>query len=143
MECCGSMANEPTQEEKIVRRNEIIEYWLKSITHSYNCRNSTAENCRLHFCKRTKKILLHSAKCEIRLVGGCVICRHVTALLSYHSSSCQSLDCPVPSCERLKIVMMRQPLEESLANAYFGGPQPQVPSRTRGVKRSWDEARSL
>lgn len=143
MECSGSMANEPTQEEQITRRNEIIEYWLKSITHSYHCRNSTAEKCQFHFCKRTKKILLHSAKCEIRLMGGCVICKHVTALLSYHSSLCQSLDCPVPSCERLKIVMMRQPLEESLNNGDFGGLHNPAPSRNRGVKRSWDEARSL
>ena len=54
------------------------------------------------FAVASQNLLKHGATCQVRVQGGCAICRRIWALLQIHARQCRRDNCVVPKCRQLK-----------------------------------------
>ena len=87
--------DEPRRE----RKRRSIQLHIQLLRHASACRDLA---CSSDDCRRMKVLLKHGAACQVRVQGGCAICRRLWSLLQTHAVQCQRDHCPVLSCRRLK-----------------------------------------
>lgn len=93
------------QSEQRRARQRSLQLFLQALVHSSYC---TKSDCHLAACRKMKELLQHRKDCEVRVRGGCEVCRRVLCLVQMHSKSCTKKGCPVPHCEDLKQHLARQ-----------------------------------
>lgn len=55
-----------------------------------------------------RQLFQHSCQCQIKVAGGCQMCKKMYFLLHLHAKSCTQLDCVVPRCRDLKLMWRKQ-----------------------------------
>eukprot|EP00516_Mucochytrium_quahogii_P005909 CAMPEP_0203747238 /NCGR_PEP_ID=MMETSP0098-20131031/2444_1 /ASSEMBLY_ACC=CAM_ASM_000208 /TAXON_ID=96639 /ORGANISM=" , Strain NY0313808BC1" /LENGTH=1738 /DNA_ID=CAMNT_0050635603 /DNA_START=601 /DNA_END=5817 /DNA_ORIENTATION=+ len=86
-------------------RKHSLALFLQALVHSSTCSDPT---CKEAPCKKMKDLLKHRMNCEVRVRGGCEICRRVLCLVQMHARQCKAKDCRVPHCEDLKAHIQNQ-----------------------------------
>ncbi|GBG24486.1 Histone acetyltransferase HAC5 [Hondaea fermentalgiana] len=81
-------------------RQHSLTLFLEALVHSSQCNNP---ECSKAPCKKMKDLLKHRMTCEVRVRGGCEICRRVLCLVQMHARNCHTPNCRVPHCEDLKV----------------------------------------
>jgi len=86
-------------------RQHSLALFKDALVHSSTCNDP---NCREPPCPKMKNLLRHRQNCEIRVRGGCEICRRVLCLVQMHARECKTERCRVPHCEDLKHHLKQQ-----------------------------------
>lgn len=77
----------------------LIERSSESLLHAFQCHDAACANPS---CPKKKIVVEHSKTCKLKAVGGCTVCKQVVELCGYHSKNCQTDNCTVPFCSKLK-----------------------------------------
>ncbi|XP_059293797.1 probable histone acetyltransferase HAC-like 1 [Lycium ferocissimum] len=72
------------------------------LVHASQCRPTPSNPCSYSACLKIRKLFQHASRCNVRVPGGCVLCRKTWSLLHWHSKTCQDFSCPVPRCKDIK-----------------------------------------
>lgn len=96
---------EVTSHQSALSPKEQMEENLKMLMHACQCEDS---DCELVACKRMKIHVNHSKACEYQTSGGCVHCRILFLLCSYHARGCKQVNCRVIDCTRIKEKMQQR-----------------------------------
>ena len=92
-------ASHQLTEEQRRERQRSIQLHMQLLQHASACRNPS---CPSATCSKMKNLLKHGATCQVRVQGGCAICRRIWALLQIHARQCRRDNCVVPKCRQLK-----------------------------------------
>jgi hypothetical protein len=91
--------------EKRRARKNSLQLFLQALVHSSKCNDP---NCSEPPCRKMKELLKHRRDCNVRVRGGCEICRRVLCLVQMHARACKQQGCTVPHCEDLKSHIQQQ-----------------------------------
>jgi E1A/CREB-binding protein len=83
-----------TEQERLERQQQL-QKTLELLVHSCNCNNPS---CSSSSCRRLRQLFAHAVSCEVKVTGGCTVCKKMWCLLNLHAKSCTSSDCAVPRC---------------------------------------------
>jgi len=86
-------------------RNEQLQKTMQLLVHACNCNNP---QCGSNSCRKVRQLFQHAVVCQVKVTGGCQMCKKMWCLLNLHSKSCTRSDCPVPRCRELKELRRRQ-----------------------------------
>jgi len=97
--------------EKRRSRQHSLKVFLRALVHASSCKEGEA--CEEPACRKMTQLLQHRTLCQVRVRGGCEVCRRVLCLVQMHAKECTAPgSCPVPHCEDLKKHIKQQQLEE-------------------------------
>ena len=91
-------ASHQLTEEQRRERQRSIQLHMQLLQHASACRNPSCPSAN---CSKMKNLLKHGATCQVRVQGGCAICRRIWALLQIHARQCRRDNCVVPKCRQL------------------------------------------
>lgn len=96
-------------EEQRRQRQRSIGLHMTLLQHASSCRNT---KCPSANCEKMKNLLAHGHKCQVKVQGGCNVCRRIWALLQIHAKQCRRDNCLVPKCrvlrEQLRAIELQQ-----------------------------------
>nr|XP_043608532.1 histone acetyltransferase HAC1 [Erigeron canadensis]XP_043608533.1 histone acetyltransferase HAC1 [Erigeron canadensis] len=72
---------------------------LDLLVHASQCR---AGECLYPDCRKMKGLFRHGMLCEVRMSGGCSLCKKMWHLIQRHTLSCKDTSCHVPRCRDLQ-----------------------------------------
>merc|ERR1711862_580985 len=90
--------------DKDAVRDKKIELLRRFFEHAVTCESAS---CPSKQCKKMKKLISHSQRCQIKKEGGCNRCTAVWYLSKYHAQDCNNANCSVPFC-----ISSRQSIEQ-------------------------------
>lgn len=98
-------------------RNEQLQRTMTLLVHACSCNNPA---CSSNSCRKVRQLFQHAVGCQLKVTGGCQMCKKMWCLLNLHAKSCTRADCPVPRCRELKELRRRQTArqEEKRRHAY-------------------------
>mmetsp|Transcript_16205 Transcript_16205/g.21092 ORF Transcript_16205/g.21092 Transcript_16205/m.21092 type:complete len:207 (-) Transcript_16205:107-727(-) len=80
-------------------RHRLVRLHMKLLVHAAECQNA---QCPSANCHKMKILQAHMERCVLQAQGGCLLCRKMLALLTFHSRICAHGQCQVPHCQQLK-----------------------------------------
>lgn len=104
-------------EQERRERNEQLQKTMALLVHACSCQNP---QCSSNSCRKVRQLFQHAVVCQLKVTGGCTMCKKMWCLLNLHAKSCTRPDCPVPRCKELKELRRRQTArqEEKRRKAY-------------------------
>ncbi|CAJ1929075.1 unnamed protein product [Cylindrotheca closterium] len=82
------------QAERKQRENEA-----RQIEHANQCSSSS---CTSTLCSWSKRDLMHTKICRVKVQGGCRTCEKVWSILRFHAGKCKDKVCPFPRCLEIR-----------------------------------------
>ncbi|KAG1663398.1 hypothetical protein FOA52_011676 [Chlamydomonas sp. UWO 241] len=113
-------------------RSEQLQRTMALLVHACACRDV---QCPSHSCRKVRELFQHANTCQIKVGGGCQLCKKVLVLLNLHAKSCSVSVCPVPRCREFKELRRRQAnrQEEQRRKAYAHMLKAQQAQQQQGV----------
>ena len=105
----SSSSNSTLTPEQRKERERSIALHMTLLRHASTCRSTT---CTSANCAKMKGLLKHGAGCEIKVNGGCKICKRIWALLQIHARQCKADNCSVPNCMVIREHFRKLPLQQ-------------------------------
>ncbi|KAJ9527555.1 hypothetical protein QJQ45_025823 [Haematococcus lacustris] len=98
-------------------RTEQLQKTMALLVHACSCNNV---QCSSSSCRKVRALFQHAVVCQLKVTGGCQMCKKMWFLLNLHAKSCNRSDCPVPRCRELKDLRRKQTArqEEQRRKAY-------------------------
>ena len=110
-------------------RKHSLHLFLEALVHASSCDD---RECDTAPCRKMKDLLKHRLNCQVRVRGGCEVCRRVLCLVQMHARNCRLPNCRVPHCDDLKAHLAQQQMLHARQVARREGMQ----GRSRGRARS-------
>eukprot|EP00798_Chlamydomonas_sp_ICE-L_P023039 gene23039-30234_t len=86
-------------------RNEQLQRTMNLLVHACSCNNP---QCGSNSCRKIRQLFQHAVQCQVKVVGGCQMCKKMWYLLNLHAKGCTRHDCPVPRCREIKELRRKQ-----------------------------------
>lgn len=86
-------------------RKHSLHLFLEALVHASSCDD---RECDTAPCRKMKDLLKHRLNCQVRVRGGCEVCRRVLCLVQMHARNCRLPNCRVPHCDDLKAHLAQQ-----------------------------------
>lgn len=83
-----------TEQERL-ERSQQLQKTLALLVHACSCHNP---QCGSTSCRKVRALFQHAVQCQLKVTGGCHLCKKMWCLLNLHAKSCTTSDCPVPRC---------------------------------------------
>merc|ERR1719330_159460 len=100
-------------EAQIKDRERNFQLHMKLLQHTATCLSS---KCPLANCTKLKGFFRHTAACQVKARGGCILCRRMWVLLQMHARQCKQSQCPVPKCTAIREKFRQQLAMDELGN---------------------------
>jgi len=95
----GSGNSSQLTEAQRNERTRNLKLHIQLLEHASRC-NSAA--CTSSNCAKMKQYLAHNKTCELKVGGGCKICKRIWNLLRYHATNCKKETCSIPQCHMIR-----------------------------------------
>jgi hypothetical protein len=83
-----------TEQERAERAAQL-QKTLQLLVHACSCNNP---QCGSNSCRKVRQLFQHAVQCQLKVTGGCQLCKKMWCLLNLHAKGCTTTDCPVPRC---------------------------------------------
>jgi E1A/CREB-binding protein len=100
-----------TEQERAERAAQL-QRTLQLLVHACSCNNP---QCGSSSCRKVRQLFQHAVQCQLKVTGGCQLCKKMWCLLNLHAKSCTAAECPVPRCRELRDLRRRQALRQDKA----------------------------
>ena len=100
-----------TEAERAERAAQL-QKTLQLLVHACSCNNPA---CGSNSCRKVRQLFQHAVQCQLKVTGGCQLCKKMWCLLNLHAKSCTAAECPVPRCRELRDLRRRQALRQDKA----------------------------
>ncbi|KIY94311.1 E1A/CREB-binding protein [Monoraphidium neglectum] len=100
-----------TEQERAERAAQL-QKTLQLLVHACSCNNP---QCGSNSCRKVRQLFQHAVQCQLRVTGGCQLCKKMWCLLNLHAKGCTTTDCPVPRCRELRDLKRRQAARQDKA----------------------------
>eukprot|EP00850_Spirogloea_muscicola_P002020 SM000007S20980 [mRNA] locus=s7:1471294:1479028:+ [translate_table: standard] len=97
--------NKEARQQRVLQLRKMMEL----LGHASVC--TIRQNCGYPKCSSVKRLFWHGRMCNIRVAGGCTLCKRMWTLLQLHARSCKEPGCRVPRCKDLKDHLKRLTLQ--------------------------------
>ena len=87
-----------TEDERKQRQRKLLMH-IQLIEHASRCKS---KQCTSTNCQKMKNYLIHAAGCQVKVQGGCKICKRIWTLLRIHAQKCKDPKCPIPQCNAIR-----------------------------------------
>jgi len=94
----GQQSAELTEKQRKDRQRSI-QLHMNLLNHAATC---TSKNCTSANCSKMKGLLKHGLTCQVKVQGGCSVCKRIWALLQIHARQCKLQQCPVQHCMAIR-----------------------------------------
>ncbi|PRQ51911.1 putative histone acetyltransferase transcription factor and/or regulators TAZ family [Rosa chinensis] len=78
---------------------------INAVAHAVRC---PFKQCQYPNCRLVYALLLHGSRCQVRVPGGCLLCKKMWLLLYHHALSCKEDECYVPRCRDIREKMRKR-----------------------------------
>ena len=80
-------------EKERTERSLQLQRTMALLVHACDCKNP---NCSSSSCRKVRQLFQHAVQCQLKVTGGCQLCKKMWCLLNLHAKSCTNANCSVP-----------------------------------------------